>query len=150
MNLSRAMRKGHKMNRLIRRVAIGTIAGIVASIPLTAALSHIPGVVMLGAVLGVGYAVLTGPTPGAYLDNMLTGGAYGIPLWAVISIIALPLASGQMPEWSAEQMRSHFPLLVGWVLYGVTLGLCTQFLNDLATRLIGSEPVSSNQDSAPT
>jgi NADH dehydrogenase len=138
------------MNRLIRRVAIGTIAGIVASIPLTAALSHIPGVVMLGAVLGAGYAVLTGPTPGAYLDNMLTGGAYGIPLWAVISIIALPLASGQMPEWSAEQMRSHFPLLVGWVLYGVTLGLCTQFLNDLATRLIGSEPVSSNQDSAPT
>ena len=138
------------MNRLIRRVAIGTIAGIVASIPLTAALSHIPGVVMLGAVLGAGYAVLTGPTPGAYLDNMLTGGAYGIPLWAVISVIALPLASGQMPEWSAEQMRSHFPVLVGWVLYGVTLGLCTQLLNDLATRLIGSEPVSSNQDLAPT
>ena len=137
------------MNRLIRRVAIGTIAGIVASIPLTAALRH-PGVVLLGAVLGAGYAVLTGPTPGAYLDNMLTGGAYGIPLWAVISIIALPLASGQMPEWSAEQMRSHFPVLVGWVLYGVTLGLCTQLLNDLATRLIGSEPVSSNQDLAPT
>lgn len=150
MNLSRAMRKGHKMNRLIRRVAIGTIAGIVASIPLTAALRHIPGVVLLGAVLGAGYAVLTGPTPGAYLDNMLTGGAYGIPLWAVISVIALPLASGQMPEWSAEQMRSHFPVLVGWVLYGVTLGLCTQLLNDLATRLIGSEPVSSNQDLAPT
>ena len=150
MNLSRAMLKGHKMNRLIRRVAIGTIAGIVASIPLTAALSHIPGVVMLGAVLGAGYAVLTGPTPGAYLDNMLTGGAYGIPLWAVISVIVLPLASGQMPEWSAEQMRSHFPVLVGWVLYGVTLGLCTQLLNDLATRLLGSEPVSSNQDLAPT
>ena len=138
------------MNRFIRRVAIGTIAGIVASIPLTAALSHIPGVVMLGAVLGAGYAVLTGPTPGAYLDNMLTGGAYGIPLWAVISVIVLPLASGQMPEWSAEQMRSHFPVLVGWVLYGVTLGLCTQLLNDLATRLLGSEPVSSNQDLAPT
>lgn len=150
MNLSRAMRKGHKMNRLIRRVAIGTIAGIVASIPLTAALRHIPGVVLLGAVLGAGYAVLTGPTPGAYLDNMLTGGAYGIPLWAVISVIVLPLASGQMPEWSAEQMRSHFPVLVGWVLYGVTLGLCTQLLNDLATRSIGSEPVSSNQDLAPT
>jgi NADH dehydrogenase len=81
---------------------------------------------------------------------MLTGGAYGIPLWAVISVIVLPLASGQMPEWSAEQMRSHFPVLVGWVLYGVTLGLCTQLLNDLATRLIGSEPVSSNQDLAPT
>src|SRR6516225_6290689 len=129
MNLSRAMRKGHKMNRLIRRVAIGTIAGIVASIPLTAALRHIPGVVLLGAVLGAGYAVLTGPTPGAYLDNMFTAGAYGVPLWAVISVIALPLVSGQMPEWSAEQIRSHFPVLIAWVLFGLTLGLLTQLLN---------------------
>ena len=94
---------------------------------------------MLGAVLGAAYAVLTGPTPGAYLDNMFTAGAYGVPLWAVISVIALPLASGQMPESSAEQMRTHFPVLVGWVLYGLTFGLCTQLLNDGATRLLGPE-----------
>src|SRR6516164_5024259 len=138
------------MERLVRRTAIGATAGLVASVPLIVALGHIPGALLVGAALGAAYALLTDPGPGAYLDNMLTAGAYGVPLWAVISVIALPLASGQMPEWSAEQMRSHFPLLVGWVLYGVTLGLCTQFLNDLATRLIGSEPVSSNQDSAPT
>lgn len=137
------------MDPLIRRAAIGATAGIVASAPLNAALGHIPGVLMLGAVLGAAYAVLTGPTPGAYLDNMLTAGAYGVPLWAVISVIALPLASGQMPEWSAEQMRTHFPVLVGWVLYGLTFGLCTQLLNDGATRLLGPETSRRTKSSGP-
>lgn len=137
------------MDRLVRRTAIGASAGLVASVPLIAALGHIPGVLILGAVLGAAYAVLTGPTPGAYLDNALTAGAYGVPLWAVISVIALPLASGQMPEWSAEQMRSHFPVLVGWVLYGLTLGLSTQFLGDVATRWFGHETLRQTEDSRP-
>jgi NADH dehydrogenase len=99
-------------------------------------------------MLGAGYTVLTGPTPGAYLDNMFTAGAYGVPLWAVVSVIALPLLSGQIPEWTAEQMRSHFPVLVGWVLYGLGLGLCTQFLSDMAARLFGPEaPPATDNDS---
>ena len=136
------------MERLVRRAAIGGIAGIAASVPLIAALGYIPGVLLLGAILGAAYAVLTGPTPGAYLDNMFTAGAYGVPLWAVVSVIALPLLSGQMPEWSAEQIRSHFPVLVGWVLYGLGLGLCTQFLSDMAARLFGPEvPPATDNDS---
>ena len=122
---------------------------MVASVPLVAALGHIPGVVLLGAALGAAYAALTGPTPDAYLDNMFTAGGYGVPLWAVISVIALPLLSGQMPEWSAEQMRSHFPVLVGWVLYGVTLGLCTQLLSDVATRFFGPEASPQAKDAEP-
>jgi NADH dehydrogenase len=137
------------MERLIRRTVIGAIAGVVASVPIIAALGHTLGVLLLGAVLGAGYAVLTGSTPGAYLDNMFTAGAYGVPLWAVISVIALPLLSGQMPEWSAEQMRSHFPVLVGWVLYGITLGLCTQFLSDTATRFFGPEASFRAKDAEP-
>ncbi|HEX8801055.1 MAG TPA: NAD(P)/FAD-dependent oxidoreductase [Terriglobales bacterium] len=137
------------MERLVRRTAIGATAGLVASLPLIAALGHISGVLLVGAVLGVGYVMLTDPGPGAYLDNMFTAGAYGVPLWAVISVIVLPLASGQMPEWSAEQMRSHFPVLVGWVLYGLTLGLSTQFLSDLATRWFGPEGLPQTEDSGP-
>lgn len=137
------------MERLVRRTAIGATAGLVASAPLIVALGHISGVLLVGAVLGAGYALLTDPGPGAYLDEMLTAGAYGVPLWAVISVIALPLASGQMPEWSAEQMRSHFPVLVGWVLYGLTLGLSTQLLSDVATRWFGPEASPQTEDSGP-
>jgi len=86
----------------------------------------------MGVALGAGYAMLTGQTPEAYLDNIFTAGAYGVPLWPVISVIALPVVSGQMPEWSAQQMRSHFPVLVGWVLSGLALGLFAQLLNDVA------------------
>jgi len=138
-----------KMERIMRRTVIGAIAGVVASVPLIAALGHIPGVLLLGAALGAAYAVLTDPTPDAYLDNMFTAGAYGVPLWAVISVIALPLLSGQMPEWSADQMRSHFPGLVGWVLYGITLGLCMQFFSDMATRFFGPEASPQTKDTTP-
>ena len=137
------------MERVLRRAAIGAIAGVIASLALVGALGHILAVVLLGAMLGASYAVLTGPTPGAYLDNMFTAGAYGVPLWAVISVIALPLLSGQMPEWNAEQMRAHFPVLVGWVLYGLALGVCTQFLSDMAARLFGPEASPRSNDSGP-
>lgn len=76
---------------------------------------------------------------GAYVDNMMAGGALGIPLWGVISVIAVPLLAGQMPEWSAEQMRQHFPALVGWVVYGAALGIVGQALNDIAQQLLGPE-----------
>ena len=120
------------MQLLFRRAILGGVAGIAASLALLPALGHSVSVLLMGVALGAGYAMLTGQTPEAYLDNIFTAGAYGVPLWPVISVIALPVVSGQMPEWSAQQMRSHFPVLVGWVLSGLALGLFAQLLNDVA------------------
>jgi len=138
------------MNRFVRRAVIGAIAGGLASVALIATIGHAGGTLLLGAAFGIAFAVTTGPNPGAYIDNMMAAGALGVPLWSIFSVITFPLLSGQMPQWSAAQMREHFPALVGWVLYGVTLGLLSQTLNDAAERLVGPEPATQLARPAPT
>ena len=71
----------------------------------------------------------------------MAGASLGGPLWGIINVMAIPLLSGQMPEWNAGQMRQHFPALVGWVLYGASLGIVNQALNDVTERFFGPEPV---------
>jgi NADH dehydrogenase len=137
------------MKRIIRRAATGTVAGILASVALTATQGHASWSLLIGTAFGAAFAVTTGPTPGAYVDNMMAAGALGVPLWGIFSVISFPVFMGQMPEWSAGQMREHFPALVGWVLYGVTLGFLTQALNEVAGRLFGPEPAPHADSTVP-
>src|SRR3974390_2226706 len=137
------------MNRMIRRSLIGALAGGAASAALVATAGHVGLSLLLGAAIGAAFALSTGPAPGAFLDNMMTAGALGVPLWGVVNVIVVPLLSGQMPEWSAAQMREHFPALVGWVLFGVTLGVLVQLLNDVAARLFGPEPAPEHATPEP-
>jgi NADH dehydrogenase len=130
------------MNRMILRSLIGALAGGAASAAVIATAGHAGVSLLLGATIGAAWALSAGPTPGAYLDNIMTAGALGVPLWGILSVITLPLLSGQMPEWSAAQMREHFPALVGWVLFGVTLGVLVQLLNEVVARLFGPEPAT--------
>ena len=128
------------MTGRIRTAVLGMLAGAAASAPLALSLGDPRSGVTLGMAIGIAYAVSTRRTPQAYVDNLMAAGALGVPLWGLISVIALPLLSGQRLELSPEEMRTHFPSLVGWVLYGALLGLFTKALSALAERVFGPEP----------
>src|SRR6267143_2866182 len=125
------------MNRSFRRISIGILSGAVASTALIATLHYGVWSLILGVTVGVAYSAAFPPTQRAYVDNLMAGGSLGVPLWGLISVMAVPLISGQMPQWSAEQMRQHFPALVGWVVYGAFLGIIHQALQDSAEHFFG-------------
>src|SRR5580698_1368721 len=132
------------MDRYSRRILLGIFAGGVASAALIYTVPNTLADVLLAAFVGAAFSVSMSPARDAYIDNMMTAAALGVPLWALISVVAMPIVADRIPDWSAEQMRTHFPALVGWVLYGVLLGLLTQGFTDLADRIFGPEPARAS------
>jgi NADH dehydrogenase len=125
------------MNRYLRSAVIGMIAGVFASAVLVLSLGLPLYGVLFGVLAGGAYAAVVQRTPHAYVDNLMAAGSLGVPLWGLCSVIVIPLLRRQAPEWSAEEMRAHFPALVGWVLFGALLGVFVQGLGDLAEQIFG-------------
>src|SRR5215469_1706035 len=138
-NSARKYSRGKSINLVLRRCAVGILSGAVASIALMASLRYGLWSLLLGIAIGVAYSITAPPARRAYADNLMAAGALGIPLWGLISVVAVPLLSRQMPEWSAEQMRQHFPALVGWVVYGALLGIIKQGMDDIAEHFFGAD-----------
>ena len=78
-------------DRMVRRSVVGLLGGLLASAALVVTQGHPLLSVILGIAVGVGYAASIRPTPNTYVDNLMAGGALGVPLWGLISVIAMPL-----------------------------------------------------------
>jgi NADH dehydrogenase len=119
------------MHRYFRQRWTGLAAGLVSSPSLIATQDSTLVAIALAAIIGLVFESVFRYTRYAFLDSLMTGAAFGIPLWASVSIIIMPIISGQMPQWTAAGMRAHSPQLTGWVLYGASVGLVLQALRDL-------------------
>jgi hypothetical protein len=54
----------------------------------------------------------------------------------------VPAFTGAGPQWSASGMRALFPQFVGWLLFGASVGLIVQILNDVSAKLVPEQPVN--------
>jgi NADH:ubiquinone reductase (H+-translocating) len=111
----------------------GLVCGTVSSPFLCLAVRNISLGVSLGVLLGIAqifaFFDLNG---GSAIDRAMTCAALGVPFWATINIIFLPLFGGQQPQWTAEEMRPLFPALICWLLSCFFLGILSQALRPAA------------------
>src|ERR1700751_2530748 len=69
------------MNRYKRRVLLGVFAGGLASVALIYVVPHPLADVLMAAFVGAAFSVSMSPARDAYIDNMMTAAALGVPLW---------------------------------------------------------------------
>jgi NADH dehydrogenase len=131
----------YSSSRYLRSGLTGLLAGFVSSFVLATTLESIPVAVLLGSVIGIGYVVGFRNVQRLYIDSVMTAAAFGIPLWAFVSVVVFPLISGRSPRWTAEGMRTMLPQLVAWVAYGVVLGLAAEALSRIRVSWLAPDAI---------
>ena len=128
------------MKLIARRALIGLLCGIVTSFFLCLTLGSLGLGLALGTLLGIAQIfVFFELEGGSAIDRAMTSAALGLPFWAVINVILLPLIAGQKPQWTAEEMRALFPALIAWLLFCFFLGILSQAARKVAQYFLGPE-----------
>jgi NADH:ubiquinone reductase (H+-translocating) len=128
------------MKLIVRRVLIGLVCGTVSSLFLCLAVRNIGLGLSLGALLGIAQIfAFFDLESGSAIDRAMTCAALGLPFWATINVILLPLVAGQQPQWTAEKMRALFPALICWLLFCFFLGILSQAAREVAKYFLGPE-----------
>ncbi len=131
-----------------RRILVGIIAGSAASPALFATRDQGFSAVIAGLAFAVACALTICPIAHAYIDSAFTAGAFAVPVWGIFDVFLLPILSGRAPQWTAEGMRTQFPALVGWLLFGLALGVLLQLAEDYFLRWL-PQPGSATKLDVP-
>jgi NADH dehydrogenase len=129
------------VNRHLHRALVGALAGLCCSPILIFSIGNTALAVSAGVIAGVLFLAAYRPAERAPIDGLMEAATFGIPAWALLHVIALPLLDGESPRWTAEEMRSEFSPLVGWVLFSAALGLVAHPARWIVTKIVGAEPV---------
>ncbi len=128
------------MNPIVRRALLGLFCGSASSVFLCSAVGNVGFGLCLGALLGIGQVfAFFDLESGSAIDRAMTGAAFSLPFWAAINLILLPAAAGQVPQWTAGDMRALFPALIGWLLFFVSLGTLAQATRRVSVHFFGPE-----------
>src|SRR4029077_2858964 len=137
----RESQSGEDIVLFLRRGLPGFVCGLFGGTLLVGGFGNLSLGLAVGAILGTAYTFALPHSigrEGAAADRAMTAAAFGLPMWGAINVILLPLFTGQTPQWTAEGMRTLFPALVGWLLFGFALGLLATGAVHLAERLFGA------------
>lgn len=119
-----------------RLLLVGLAAGFLASLSLVAALGA-PSALAVGALAGLGWPFLFRRSATGLADATMSGAALGVPLWAMLAVVLIPLLRGEPARWTPEQMRALLPELVAFVLFGAALGALAHGIAAVAQALLG-------------
>jgi hypothetical protein len=149
-----------------RAIVAGGAAGLAAALifsrwtyegeffPLIAGLGSL-GSQSMSVVLHFAVACAIGCTFGALFQNdvrnlgssMGWGMAYAMFWWILGPMTAFPALRGQRPDWSASHASELFGPLVGYIFYGLILGVVYSGSNSVWTRLfVDSDPLNRKRE----
>jgi NADH dehydrogenase len=138
------------VNPIVRRALVGLLCGTASSIFLWSAVSSVGLGLFLGSLFGIAQVFAFFELEnGSAIDRAMTCAVLGLPFWATINLILLPMAAGQEPRWTAGDMRSLFPALIGWLLFFLFLGALSQAARRVSEHFLGPES-PRRAPSAPT
>src|ERR1700733_7038368 len=99
------------MSRWSHRCGVGALAGLVCSPVLIASLDDVGLSLVASVVVGVVFLLAYRPREQAPVDGMMQAATFGIPVWALLHVVAIPLVHGEALRWTAEAMRGEFAAL---------------------------------------
>ena len=149
-----------------RSIVVGGGSGVVAALifsrwmyegdffPLIAGLAS-PGSQLSAVLLHVAVACFIGCTFGMVFQDGLRslgssmgwGMAYAMVWWILGPMTLFPVVSGQRPDWSAEHAGELFGPWVGYLFYGLILGVVYCAVNAVWNRLfVDSDPLNRKRE----